>query len=163
MRKYLRPIIVVFSAFLVFFGISSAGFATEMQNYIEDAKVGEWVLFEMQGGMMQQKQTVTGVTKDEVSVLTEIIINGNVMSKQEIKYPLKATVQSGAKDSDIKVKITNGNVKIKGKTISCIVTEVTTDQGISKSYLSKDIPVTGLIKTEMSGKTFMKLIDYGIK
>lgn len=134
----------------------------DLPNCIKDAKVGEWVLVEMQGGM-QQRQTVIKVTKKEVTVKFETIMKGKVINSIETKIPLETKQKPDEKKKGPKPKITKEKVKVKDQEIECFGIEIETKAGTSKSYISNDIPVMGLVKSEFKGKVMQKVVDYGTK
>jgi len=134
---------------------------TDMPDPLADAKTGEWVLYEMPGGM-QQRQTIISVDDNSVTVKMETIINGTVLSSIEEKMDRSDTTQPAITDMDGATSY-NGSVQIKGKQIPCSVYEVSVNGRVSRTYMSNEVPVTGLIKSEMDGNAALQLVDYGSK
>ena len=134
---------------------------TDMPNPLADVKVGEWVLYEMPGGI-QQRQTVISVDDKSVTIKMETIINGSVLSsiEQKMDRPDKDQPANSVMDGSTSY---NGSVKVKDKQIPCSVFEVTANGRVSRTYMSNQIPVTGLIKSEIDGTVALQLIDYGAK
>ncbi len=131
--------------------------AEDVPDCLKDVKVGEWVKYKMQSNM-EMKQTVTKVTKEEVTLSTEMFMNGNPLGKpNEQKIPREA--KGDAKAEGKKPKTSSATVKVKGKDVKCVVVEASG----SKTYMSNDIPVTGIVKSEAGGKVVMELVDYGTK
>ena len=159
MKKYLIPLSIL--AVLFAFILSSNAAELKLPNFLENAKVGQWLLYEMQQGM-RMKQTVTDVTDDEVVVTQEMIMNGQTMAKQVVRLD-KNPDQEGAVDvggHHIVPKVSKGKIKVKGKSMDCYIIEYTSQGQKTISYMSGDIPINGIIKTEVNGNTMLMLLDY---
>ncbi len=132
----------------------SAVSALDLPNPYKNAKEGDWVVHEMKGGM-QMRQTVVAVSPDTVTIEIQTIMNGNVVHKQTMdqernsKPDLKAL---GVKEGGPEPKISEDTLTIKGKKIKCTLIVTEKDDITTKIWLSEEIPVNGLVKTEMTGK-----------
>lgn len=160
MRKFLFSSFIVLSIFSMAFLSSAADL--KLPNFLENAKVGQWLLFEMQQGM-RMRQSVVNVTETEITLKQEVLMNGQPMATQEVKLDRKpneeGTVNIGGQQ--VKPKISKGKATVKGKEIDCYVIEYNSQGQNTVSYMSGEIPINGLIKSEMDGKTMLQLIDYG--
>lgn len=159
MKKYLIPfsVLVLLSAFT----LSANAVELKLPNFLENAKVGQWLLYEMQQGM-RMKQTVMDVTDDEVVVSQEMIMNGQTMAKQIVRLD-KNPDQEGAVDvggQRVVPKVSKGKITVKGNNMDCYIIEYTSQGQKTISYMSGDIPINGVIKTEVNGNTLLMLIDY---
>lgn len=152
---FLKTIVAAFMI-LICAGTQAAK-AEDVPDCLKDVKVGEWVKYKMQGGM-EMKQTVAKVTEKEVTLSKEMFMDGKALGKpNETKIPRKA--EGDASGEGEKPKTSSATVKVKGKDVKCVVIEASG----SKTYMSNDIPVTGIVKSEAGGKVTMELIDYGTK
>lgn len=153
----------IFGVVLVsLFALVSVSFASQQENQWSKFNVGSWVLYDLGNGM-QQKQTLVDKSAIDITVKTEMVIAGNTIPGAEIKIPLDAAAQTGAKaEAQPKVKETSGSIEIKGKVASCKIYEVTTDQGVSKSWVAENIP-GGVVQIIINDKVTMKLVDYELK
>jgi len=141
--------------------------ADEMQipNLMADAKVGDWVLLEAQGGI-QMRQTVEAVTPEQLTLKIETMMNGQVLSAMSQPIPRTqgefAEMPEATADAP-QPKISKGKATVKGKELDCWIIEMTVQGQTSKTYLSKDVPINGMVKSEMGGQVSMKLVDFGRK
>lgn len=149
---------------LAVLAMAASGLAADQINPIKDAKVGEWALYEMTGGM-QQKQSVVARDDNSVTIKIDIIMTGKVVNSATTKINFdQITAKPGVHGaSGIKPTMGEESVEIKGKKVQCATMTMETQGRTMKSYMSKDVPVYGLVMTTMDGKPMMKLIDYGGK
>ena len=173
MNSFLRIPVICLALFLVV----SAVQAVDMENVLEDAKVGEWVSYKMpQANGMTTKQTIVKITKDEIVLKVETKMPGMDLPPTEIKIPKKLTGLSILVSGGLlpayespdykgpKPKVSKGQIEVKGKKIDCYIVEMDMASGQKvKSYMSNSIPVSGLIKVEINRKVSMELVDYGTK
>jgi len=138
--------------------VFSGAICAAENNYWEKFKEGSWVLHEYTGGV-QMKQTLVGKAADEVTLRSETIMNGNTISSVDVKVPLK-TGMTGIEKAD--VKISDATFEVKGKTLSCKVFETNTPMGLSKSWISADVP-GGLLKSQVNDTDSIKIVDYEVK
>jgi hypothetical protein len=137
----------------------------QLPNMMADAKVGDWVLLEVQGGI-QMKQTVEAVTPEQLTLKIETIMNGQVISamSQPINRTQGEYAEMPAAAADVpKPKISKGKATVKGQELDCWIIEMTVQGQTSKTYFSKEVPINGMVKTEMNGQASMKLVDFGRK
>lgn len=128
-------------------------------NPLKEAKPGQWVLYRTMGGM-QQKQTVVKVEPDAVTIRVEMIMNGRTMNTAENRIPLSggmAQAPTNAPD----VKQGSSTVTVKGQNIECMTFEGKAQGQTFKTYISRDIPVYGMVRSEMGGQVIMELVDWG--
>lgn len=160
MNSFLRIAVICLALFLVV----SAAQAVDMENVLEDAKVGEWVSYKMpQANGMTTNQTIVKITKDEIVLKVETKMPGMDLPPTEIKIPKKPAHESPDYKGP-KPKVSKGQIEVKGKKIDCYIVEMDMASGQKvKSYMSNSIPVSGLIKVEINRKVSMELVDYGTK
>jgi len=141
--------------------IGSAGDG-EVPYPLAKAEVGDWLLYEMQGGM-QQKQTVLAVSEEAVKVKIDTIMNGSTINSMEMDYPLKADTSAGMQDAvdAPKPKISEATLTVKGKDLKCQVVEAETQGMTTKSWMCDGVPITGVAKSEVAGSVAMTLVDFG--
>jgi len=141
-----------------------AGEEKKAPNCISDAKKGEWVLYEMPNNI-QQKQTVTEVTEEEVSVTYETIMNGKSLSSTVVKIPLKGKGDKEGQEGAVKPKIYEETIKIKigdkEKELACTVVEMEVNGQVSKTYFSQEIPVSGMVKSQLGETVNLQVKDCG--
>ena len=136
-----------------------------VDNPLKNAKVGEWVSFvthtEAMGQKteMQMKQTV--VAKDETSVTlkTETTMNGTKMPPQETKIPLNQPYEPYKTPNSDAVVTPLGTgtetLTVGGKPYACtwtnvkvVMTKPAAMESTTKMWISKDVPVSGMVKME---------------
>ena len=134
----------------------------------KNMKEGQWVSYNAMGGMTQ-KTTITKMegSGDDASITMKIEMSqgGNAMPAQEQTISLKDSkaMQQEAWKNSPDMKITEEKVTIGGKTYDAVVIEAT-NQGVStKIFMSEEIPVTGILKMEVSGMPgpMMELAEFG--
>lgn len=169
---------IVAAGLCVLMGLARA----EDENPFKAAKVGDWVeyttamkgeAFSFEGGM---KQTV--VAKTDAEVTLEIAMKtpaGEVKQQMKIKLNEKYDPRKPAGDDSAEVKeLEKGEetLTIAGKSIKTQWTkhEITTKKGpvtsmTGKAWVSKDVPLGGMVKAEQDikgfGKQIMELKDFG--
>ncbi|MCD6459269.1 hypothetical protein J7L67_01210 [bacterium] len=126
---------------------------------MSDVKPGEWVLYELPSSI-QQKHTVLDVTDGVATVQIQTLMNGKVISDIEQKVVLSDLADRSASFSP---KVYAGETEVKDQKIKCTVVEADVQGRVSKTYMSNDIPVMGIILSEYDGNPAMKLIDYGFE
>ncbi len=130
----------------------------DLPNPLKDAKIGEWVLYESPGNI-KMKQEIINVSPEEITLKMTMSKEGKKSTSMESKIPKdlkKLLKEIGAKN----IKITKGNITVKGKELNCYILESEFNGMKSKTFMSVDIPVSGLIQSDLNGKTSMKLIDF---
>lgn len=163
----LRKMFLVAAVALTISSLSMAVDYSKVPNGTKNVKEGQWVSYKIAGGM-EMKQVVKKVegSGDERIITLEIetIMGGNSMGKQEQVINMKEAkaLEEKARASNPDVKISEEDVTVNGKTLKAVVIETTVQGMTSKAYMSEEIPVTALIKTEMSGMgVTMEVADWG--
>jgi hypothetical protein len=138
----------------------------KIPNMMADAKVGDWILLEVQGGI-QMKQEVEAVTPEQLTLKIDTIMNGQVLSSmsQQIKRTQGEFTEPSvvAAPDAPKPTITKGTATVKGKDLECWIIDMDVQGKKSRTYMSKDVPITGIVKSEFDGQVSMKLVDFGRK
>jgi hypothetical protein len=138
----------------------------KIPNMMANAAVGDWILLEMQGGI-QMKQVVEAVTPEALTLKIETIMNGQVLNSmsQQIKRTQGEFTDPSvtAAPNTPKPTITKGTTSVKGKDLECWIIEMDVQGKKSRTYMSKDVPITGIVKSELDGKAVMTLVDFGRK
>lgn len=158
----------IFVAALTIVAFGFAVGAEQIPNSMYNAKVGEWALYNVPGGY-QQKQTVAKVegsgTDAQVTVRIDNIYNNQVVQTQEMVVPAGPQYHGGSPEDGASISIGTENVTVKGRSLPATVVTVTSEGDVSKTYLSMDVPLFGLIRIVNSGdgqeETAFDLVDYG--
>jgi len=132
----------------------------EAPNPILKAKVGDWAMYEMKGGM-KMKYEVTQVTEEAVTLKTDTMMNDKVVSSTETEIPLKVKEVAEKVEEVAKPKMSKGKATVKDKELECTIVEVEAAGMVTKSWISCEIPVNGIVKTETNGDVTMQLVDWG--
>jgi hypothetical protein len=133
-------------------------FAAEKETKWTKFNVGSWVLYDLGNGM-QQKQTLVSKSENGVTLKIEMVVNGKPMPATEAKISMATPSQPAVKP---KVKETTGSIDVKGQAANCTIYEITTDQGVSRSWMADNIP-GGVLQTAIGDKVLMKLVDFEAK
>ena len=134
--------------------------AWAQDNPLADAQVGEWVLYRMQGGM-EQKQTITAVTPDSVTVKVEMMLNGRIVHAAENTLPLRQSGTSGLPPDAPEVTRGKATVQVKNQSVTCDTFQTTMRGQTSKTYICPEVPVMGMVRSEANGRVVMELVDFG--
>jgi len=123
---------------------------------------GSWVTYELPDGR-QQKQTLISKTDSDAVIKYENILEGNVVSVSRT-VPLESEVVDASGDAQEQEDIQESteDFSFKGGKLSCTIYERQTAQGVSKSWVSEEVP-GGIVQSESNGKITAKLIDYEAK
>ena len=165
-----------------------AAYAADEENPFKKAKEGDWAKFKMTTGVMgmnidgELKMTVTAKTDKEATVKSTVTINGMELpggeQKIDLTKPYDPTNASGLpKGTDVKVeKLGEGKEKIKigTKEYDCTWLKIKSSAKIGdmnfdsemKVWMSKDVPLGGMVKMEMKSKiadATMELKETGSK
>lgn len=124
-----------------------------LPDCLADAREGEWVLYRLEGGM-QQRQSVTAVRGDTVTLRTEILMDGETVSSTETKVSKKARPELPEGEE---IETERATITIQGRKIDCVAVR----SGKTRSYVSNQIPVTGLARSEVEGRVLLEAVDYG--
>jgi hypothetical protein len=139
---------------------------------LEGIKLGDWVEHRMVTAPELQmqttvKQTVTEVTEDEVTVEheTSTTMSGKPLPSQKMAMKRPRFVEKpvdAPKPAELPVAKSTEKLKASdGKDYTCQVYEQTIAGKVSKSYLSSDIPLGGIVLSEMDGKHVLELVGWG--
>jgi hypothetical protein len=143
----------------------------KQENPLKNAKVGDWASYKMAqeaGGKtfdLKLKMTVTAKDDKEAKLQTTATLNNMELPGQETKIDLTkpydpTSVANIPKEADAKVKVqdegketlTVGKTKYECKWTSMKVTAKVQNMDFEsevKVWMSKDAPLTGLVKMEM--------------
>ena len=138
-------------------------------NRLLIAQKGEWVLYMTQENH-GQKQTVTNIENDVdgdkvITVMNELLIDDNVVQQKEDSFHLSSVVREqenmlSADGPDL--ELSQGLEQLMGKDIEVVVIQYAGPDGaVVRSFLSDQVPVTGLLKIEIDGDIFMEVSDFG--
>lgn len=161
--------------------LAGTGWTCAQDNPFKSAKVGDWVEYSLSaaGQNMTVKQTVKEKSETSVTMTTETSApNLPNPIKQDMKVDLTKPydpTKPPAEMKDAKVeKLGEGNEKITvgGKTYDCkwIKSKAVVEtmgfkvESESKVWISKDVPLTGMVKLEAKtnfGNTTMELTGSG--
>ncbi len=165
-----RGSLVLLAALLV---LVSPLLAEKVPNeMLAGVKVGDWVEHRMVMAPEVQtlttvKQTVTAVTTDEVTVESETFstVSGKPIPSQKLPMKRPRFVEKPADaPKQAEQPAATGSEKIKGsdgKDYTCQVYEQTIAGKVSKSYVCSDIPLGGIVLSEMDGKHVLELVGWG--
>ena len=131
----------------------------KIPDCMSDVKAGEWVIYELPS-RIQQKHSVKQVEEGVATIEMQMIMNGQVISTMEEKVVISDMKDKSAPYSP---KIYKGEANVKDSKIDCTVIEATVEGKVSKTYMSNQIPVMGIIASEYNGVQAMTLIDYGFE
>lgn len=132
-------------------------------NFLEDVRVGEWVLYELEGGTLQ-KSTVIQVGRKEVLLKNETIRNGKVVKVNEEKLLIADGLVMYTGSGADHLRVEQSTAVVNGSLIPCLVVETQLRSMVIRLYISNLVPVMGLIKMETEEKNsspLVRLIDYG--
>lgn len=139
----------------------------EIPDLTRNTRAGDWVLYDVQNGI-QIKREVVELTDTHLTLKIDTIMNGQALSSITQKIPRKMDQFAAPQDpvavaNAPKPVITKGQIEIKGKTLDCWIVEMTVQGQKSRTYLSQEVPVDGIVKTELNGQVSLRLVDFGRK
>src|SRR5581483_5409402 len=125
---------------------------------LDRAKVGQWVLYKM-ANEMSMKQSIAKVEGQKVTIKNEMWIKGEALPANETPVDLRRKSDSPAERSakGDAPKVEDGELEINGHKLKCRVYT----NGTVKTWVSDDVPVTGIVRQELNGKATMELQGYG--
>lgn len=141
---------------LVSVGERSSG--GEEQDYWSRFNPGSWVLYELPQGA-KQKMTLISKTSAAITLRTEFIVNGSVLSRQDTTIPLGGSLQEEQLELHNKVKEYEDRVSVKGRSLVCKVWELDASEGITKVWFSEEVP-GGIVQSSRGREMLMRVIDY---
>jgi hypothetical protein len=163
--------------------LSAPAVAQDKNHPFSKAKVGDWITYKIEtaAGAMTMKQTVTAKDSDSVTLKIEMSAGGKPLHAAEQRVSLKEPfdpsrmLQSAESKAPV-VKLAEGNetLSLAGKKYPCswVKSKITTQangqnyETTSTMWVSKDVPLGGLVKaeTETAGaKTLIELTGMGSK
>lgn len=147
--------------------VAQAADFSKIPDASKNMKVGQWVKYSIMGGTEQvQKVTAIEGSGDErvITLSIETSMGGNVVSKDEQQVNLRESkeAETKAREENPDIEITEEKVTVGGKSFDAIVLTANIQGTTTKTYMSHDVPVTGLLKMEIAGLgTMMELVDFG--
>lgn len=164
--KLSRCLLAMFSGMLLT-TVALRAETIDIPNLMTDAKVGDWVLYEMPAGITM-KQSITEVTEEALTLSIETAMNGQVLSTIVQKLPRTKGefTPPAAKDAPAdlpKPVITKGKVTVKGQELECWIIETDFQGQKMRTTLAKGVPINGLVEAVSNGSVMLKLIDFGRK
>jgi hypothetical protein len=124
---------------------------------LERAKVGHWVLYKMANDMTM-KQSVIKIEGKKVTIKNEMTIKGQPLPANETPIDIDRRPDPTEKATKADTTRTeDGELEINGHKIKC---KVMTQANV-KTWVSDDIPITGVVRQELNGKPTMELQGYG--
>lgn len=146
------------AALVPFLLLIACAFAQDAsRGALERAKPGQWVLYKMQNDMAM-KQSIVKVDGKKITIKNEMWIKGQALPTNETPIDIEKKVETNEKSTKTeKARTEEGELTINGHVLKCrIVT-----QGQVKTWISDDVPVTGIVRQEMNGKLTLEVQGYG--
>jgi hypothetical protein len=134
--------------------LAVASLAEDAKNPLERAKVGQWVRYKMANDMAM-KQSVAKVEGGRVTIKNDMWVKGRALPAQETTVDAKPKRPEGDKKNDAKSE--NVTLEINGHKLAC---RLITNANVHV-WVSDEVPITGIVRQELSGKTTMELDGYG--
>lgn len=156
-----------------------------VENFLRNARVGDWVSYKSSGPTPSTfKQTVIAKTADEITLRSEIKVGDMALPATEVKVNLreqfdpdkpsrpdvKTTIEklgTGKEALDVGDKryectwVKNRVTQVSGPTANA---PATTSVSVAKKWTSKDVPLSGMVKSEVevAGQTTLtELTGFG--
>lgn len=131
-----------------------------LHHYWNTGKVGDWAEYQVAGGLVSRRE-IADLTDDGMIELNSINVAG-----MQIRTGLKFLFTQPDPIVDKKavapeVKKTKERVKVGDKELDCEVTELEVAGGKARSWMSKEVPLGGLVKAEFGGMVSMQLKAFG--
>jgi hypothetical protein len=132
------------------------------KHYAKDAKVGDFVVYDVQGGSrmrrtVAEKGDMTLVERNQISV-------AGFKVESEIRF-LFTEPDADVKKADAKYTTKKGNEKLRIGEQELDTEWLETYDGdrlLAKAWMSKQVPMGGLIKAQTpDGKVTMSLVEFG--
>jgi hypothetical protein len=143
---------------VVLASFAAAAVAEEWKNPLEHAKVGQWVKYKMQNDM-EMKQSIVKVDGKKITIKNEMWMKGTALPANETVVDLDKKAEGGDAKKGEAPKMEDAEVTVNGKKLHC---KVQTQNNI-KTWMCEEIPVYGVVKSEMDGKPTMELVSWGDK
>ncbi len=146
---------------------AEANASAKVENPMANAEVGDWVEYKMMGGM-GQKWIVTDKTPDTVVYEVSTLVDGKPMGpSMPMTIPLNAEMTDADASAEVAAAeaptLVHGkeDLVVGGKTLKCTTVAFTSNGIDSKTWTSTEVPLTGIVKSEMNGEIGMELVAYG--
>jgi hypothetical protein len=124
--------------------------AAAQESTLRDAVVGEWALYAVSSGSLQERHSVVARRREVVVVRIDSIINGKVISSRTENYRVNAPqFLRGAEGTSV--------VNSGGNSYECVIVR----RGQRVFYYSNGVPVTGLVLVRRADNTVKELLDHG--
>jgi hypothetical protein len=142
MKRYILMMLIALLAVPV---ISQA-----QQSTIQDARVGEWAVYQTGNGNMQERHTVIARKQNVIVVKIDKIVNGRTISSNTENYNVDAPpFLNGASG--------RSNVQAGGNNYNAI----TVSRGPRTFYYSNQVPVTGLVLVKNGNNVVKEIVNFG--
>jgi hypothetical protein len=130
-----------------------------------DAKAGDFVEYEMTAAPgMKMRQEIKEVGDHTMTVESAMTMSGTAMPKQTMKMIYDGPdVEGKDPKTNVEMKMADEKVTVKKGSFDATRVEAYMNGALlSKSWITKEVPVTGLVKTQdKDGKDTMVLTDFG--
>ena len=128
-------------------------------NPLKHAKVGDWVSYEVLGGLIQKK-TITEISDGLAIIQVDVFSDGKILKTDTEQRPLDSPVNF--QGSAWGRRVGRETVTLNDQSFSCIVfkQEVVANNVITRWY-SEEIPITGLVQMARNDLIILKLADFG--
>lgn len=128
-------------------------------NPLKHAKVGDWVSYEILGGLIQ-KQTITEISNGLAIIQMDVFSDGKILKTDTEQRPLKPPVyyQTSAWGR----RVGRETVTLNDQSFSCVVFK---QEGVANNVITRwysdQIPITGLVQMARNDQIILKLVDFG--
>jgi len=126
---------------------------------LEHAKAGQWVQYKMANDM-RMRQSIVKVDGAKITIKNEMWIKDKALPAMETPVDLSKRADAGG-DKPAKAEATKAEeappIEVGGRSFKCRVVT----QGSVKTWLSEQVPITGVVKVELNGTVAMELTGYG--
>lgn len=139
---------------------------------LKDAKVGDWIEHRLVmppelGMETSTRQTIVAMTASEVTVeqATKMTMGGKPMPPQTQSMTRPRQIERSKADAaknDPKAKSSEEKLKASdGKEYACTVYEVEEQGKKGRTWICKELPLSGLVRSEADGKVLMEMVGWG--
>jgi len=128
-------------------------------NPLKHAKVGDWVSYEVLGGLIQ-KQTITEISNGLAIIQMDVFSDGKIVKTDTEQRPLKPPVyyQTSAWGR----RVGRQTVTLNDQSFSCVVFK---QEGVANNVITRwysdQIPITGLVQMARNDLIILKLAEFG--
>lgn len=141
---------------------------------LKDARVGDWIELRMVmppelNMTSSTRQSILEVTKDEVVVeaVGTTAMNGKPLPAQKMPPQRRARfIEKAAQPSEetTSAKANQSREKVlaaDGKEYDCLVIESEVGGKKARTFICKELPLGGLVRSELDGKATLEMIGWG--